>query len=133
GAAPANAHVEQYVPQSLLLPECAVVICHAGAGTTLGSLAQGVPLLTVPQGADQYIISERLVRSGAGLRLLPAEVSPDSVRTNVLALLDGTEHRAAAHRIQREIAAMPGPELAVPHIEGLAADISIAPQMFSRG
>jgi UDP:flavonoid glycosyltransferase YjiC (YdhE family) len=61
GPLPANAHVDQHVPQSLLLPECSLVICHGGAGTTLGALTHGLPLVLLPQGADQYVISERVV------------------------------------------------------------------------
>jgi UDP:flavonoid glycosyltransferase YjiC (YdhE family) len=117
GSVPGNAHIERYVPQSLLLPRCTVVICHGGAGTTLGALAHGVPLLVVPQGADQYIIGERVASSGAGLRLVPWEVNADSVRRCVLDLLHGTEYRRAARRVQSEIAAMPAPDETVPVIE----------------
>ncbi|MDQ6672892.1 MAG: hypothetical protein M3069_19475 [Chloroflexota bacterium] len=120
GALPHNAHVEEHVLQSLLLPRCEVVICHGGAGTTLGSLALGLPLLVLPQGADQYIISERLISSGAGICLRPADVNPDSVRLHVLSLLNDPRYRAAAQRMQREIGAMPGPEQIVPLVEDLA-------------
>jgi len=97
-----------------------VVICHGGAGTTLGALAHGVPLLVLPQGADQYIISERVASSGAGLRLVPPEVNPDSVRRCVLDLLHGTESSSAARRVQSEIAAMPAPDETVSVIEHIA-------------
>jgi MGT family glycosyltransferase len=117
GSVPGNAHIERYVPQSLLLPLCTVVICHGGAGTTLGALAHGVPLLLLPQGADQYIISERVASSRLGLRLAPPEVNADSVRRCVLDLLDGTEYRRAARRVQSQIAAMPAPDETVPVIE----------------
>jgi UDP:flavonoid glycosyltransferase YjiC (YdhE family) len=117
GSVPGNAHIERYVPQSLLLPLFSVVICHGGAGTTLGALAHGVPLLVLPQGADQYLIGDRVVSCGAGLRLAPPEVNPDSVRRCVLDLLHGTEYRRAARRVQAEIAAMPAPEETVPLIE----------------
>ena len=117
GSVPGNAHIERYVPQSSLLPLCSVVICHGGAGTTLGALAHGVPLLVFPQGADQYIMSERVASSGAGLRLVPPEVNANSVYRCVLDLLHGTEHRHAARRIQSEIAAMATPDETVPVIE----------------
>jgi UDP:flavonoid glycosyltransferase YjiC (YdhE family) len=119
GSVPGNAHIERYVPQSVLLPLCTVVICHGGAGTTLGTLAHGVPLLVLPQGADQYIISERVASSGAGLRLVPPEVNADSVRRCVLDLLHGTEYGRTARRVQSEIAAMPAPDETVPVIEHL--------------
>ena len=65
-----------YVPQSLLLPKCAAVICHAGAGTVLGALAAGLPLLLLPQGADQYVVADLVAAAGAGLKLAPAEGGP---------------------------------------------------------
>ena len=49
GPQPSNIHVHQYIPQELLLPRCAVVVTHGGAGSTLGALAFGLPLLIVPQ------------------------------------------------------------------------------------
>jgi MGT family glycosyltransferase len=117
GSLPASAHVENYVPQSLLLPRCSVVLCHAGAGTTLCSLALGLPLLALPQGADQFVMAELLQATGAGLVLEPAELNPARIREGVLALLHNPVYRAAAGRLQHEIAAMPGPNEAVPPIE----------------
>src|SRR5437763_11468118 len=121
GPLPANAHVANYVPQSLLLPHCSAVICHGGAGTTLNSLALGLPLLMLPQGADHYVMSDLVVAAGAGLQLAPADVRPSTVRAAVVTLLqlEPAVHRASARRIQAEIAAMPGPEKAVRLIENV--------------
>jgi UDP:flavonoid glycosyltransferase YjiC (YdhE family) len=116
---PENAHVEAYVPHSLLLPRCAAVICHAGAGTTFNALAEGLPLLVLPQGADQYLIAGLVAAAGAGLKLDPAEVNPASVREAVLALLGDGGFRGAAGSLKAEIAGMPGPEAAVSLIEEL--------------
>lgn len=116
----ANVHIENYVPQSLLLPRCAAVICHGGAGTTLNALSLGLPLFLLPQGADQYVISDLVVAAGAGRMLVPAEVNPQSVRAGVRALLDEPGCRAAALRLAREIAAMPAPDQAVKLIEATA-------------
>lgn len=121
GPLASNVHVENYVPQSLLLPHCSAVICHGGPGTILNSLTQGLPLLILPQGADQYVMGERILAAGVGLRLVPEDVNPSSVRANVLALLEESSYRAGAHRLKREIAAMPGPEEAVLLIEEIDA------------
>jgi UDP:flavonoid glycosyltransferase YjiC (YdhE family) len=121
GPLASNAHVENYVPQSLLLSHCSAVICHGGPGTILNSLSQGLPLLILPQGADQYVMGDCVLGAGVGLRLVPADVNPSSVRTSVLALLEESSYRVGAHRLQREIAAMPGPEEAVLLIEEVAA------------
>ena len=116
-----NIHVENYVPQSLLLPHCSAVICHGGPGTILHSLANGLPLLILPQGSDQYIMGDRVLSSGVGLRLVPADVNPASVRASVLALLEETSYKLDAYRLKREIAEMPRPDEAVLLIEAVAA------------
>ncbi len=120
GCQPANVHVERYIPQSLLLPRCDAVVTHGGSGTVLAALAHGLPLLVLPQGANQYRNADRCVAVGAAIRLLPAEVAPESVRREVAALLDGPAWRDAARRLAREIALMPGPEQGVVLVEDLA-------------
>src|SRR5262249_52436047 len=65
-------HVEQWVDQTDVLAEASVVVCHGGSGTTLGALAAGVPLVMVPQFADQFVNGERIASSGAGRCVAPA-------------------------------------------------------------
>ena len=80
GPQPDNVHVERYIPQPLLLPHCDLLISHAGSGATVGALAAGVPMLAIPQGADQFFNAEAIVRVGAGLRLLPSEFTAAAIR-----------------------------------------------------
>jgi len=116
-----NIHVEGYIPQSLILPHCTAVICHGGAGSTLSALARGLPLLILPQGADQYIIGDLVAAANAGVLLVPADVNPASVRASVLALLNEPDRWVGTRRLRREIASMPGPAEVVPLIEQLVA------------
>ena len=119
GPQPDDVHVHQYIPQGVLLPRCDAVITHGGSGTTLGALAFGVPLLLLPQGADQYANAERIVAAGAGRQLLNADLSVDAVRDSVRAVLDGASYRRCAERIQTEIHQMPDARDAVRRIEAL--------------
>lgn len=101
------------MPQADLLPHVDVVVHHGGSGTTLGALTVGAPQLVLPQGADQFANADALVATGAGLRLLPHELSADAIadRTRTLLPHDGhAAHRDAAHAISEEIASMPSPE-----------------------
>lgn len=122
GPLPGNVHVENYLPHSLLLPHCSAVICHGGAGSTLSALAHGLPLLILPQGADQYIIGDLVAAAGAGFCIAPPDVNPSSVRTSVLALLSEPDRWVGTRRLQREIAAMTGPAEVVPLIEQLVVE-----------
>ena len=119
GPQPDNVLVHQYIPQGVLLPRCDAVITHGGSGTTLGALAFGVPLLVLPQGADQYSNAERIVAAGAGLQLLKDELSVDAVRDSVRTVLDDASYRRSAERIQTEIHEMPHARDAVTRIEAL--------------
>src|SRR4029077_6205669 len=80
GLQPSNIHVHQYIPQELLLPHCAAVVTHGGAGSMLGALAFGLPLLVVPQGADHFHNAERVVAAGAGVQLVSDRLTADAVR-----------------------------------------------------
>lgn len=120
GPQPPNVRIERYLPQSLLLPRCDVVVAHGGSGTMLASLAHGLPLLVLPQGANQFWNAQRCASLGVGIRLLPGEVSPGAVRRAVHALLEEPGYREQAGRLAAEIAAMPGPDEVVALLEALA-------------
>jgi MGT family glycosyltransferase len=121
GPQPDDVFVHQYIPQGVLLPHCHAVVTHGGAGTTLGALAFGVPLLLLPQGADQYANAERVVAAGAGRRLLSDELSVDTVRDSLRAVLDDASYRRSAERIRTEIHDMPDARDALRRIEALTA------------
>jgi UDP:flavonoid glycosyltransferase YjiC (YdhE family) len=80
-----------------------------------------LPQLLLPHGADQFMNAQALVGCGAGLRLLPEEITPEAVAEAVRALLDEPSYRQAAGSLGAEIAAMPAPADAVPALERLAA------------
>ena len=119
GAQPDNVHIERYIPQAALIPHCDVLVSHAGSGATLGALAAGVPMLAIPQGADQFFNAEAITRLGAGLRLLPAEFTVPAVRAAVRDLLSDRRFRDVARAEQESIAEMPPPASIVPTLEAL--------------
>lgn len=119
GPQPDHVHVERYIPQSLLLPHCDLLVSHAGSGATVGALVAGVPMLAVPQGADQFMNAEAIEAVGAGLRLLPSELTPTAVRDSVRRLLDDRRFADVARAEQAAIREMPTPESIVPRLEAL--------------
>lgn len=121
GAHPDHVHVERFIPQSLLLPFCDAVV-NQGGTAILPILAHGLPLLLLPQGANQFHNAAACVAAGVGRRLLPGEVTADAVRREVDALLHNAALRDASRRVQQELAAMPGPERGVALLEELAAE-----------
>jgi UDP:flavonoid glycosyltransferase YjiC (YdhE family) len=119
GPQPDNVRIERYVPHAVLLPRCAAVVSHGGAGTMLNALGCGLPLLTIPQGADQYLNADLCARRGVGRTLRSEDVSLDTVRREVRCLLDDPSFAGAAREVAAEIAAMPTPEQLVAVLESL--------------
>ncbi|MGZ8514086.1 MAG: glycosyltransferase [Candidatus Limnocylindrales bacterium] len=117
GPRPANVHVERYLPQSRVLRACSLVVSHAGSGALLGAIKAGVPMLAVPQGADQFMNAERLVAAGLGLRLLAREFTADSVRRSAARLLADPRFRNAASAEQHALESIPSPTEVVPMLE----------------
>jgi UDP:flavonoid glycosyltransferase YjiC (YdhE family) len=109
GELPDGVTVRDWVSQAELLPHVDVVVHHGGSGTTLGALTVGAPQLVLPQGADQFANADALVAAGAGVCLLPDEVSAESVAEHARTLLLHGGNRDAARAIAEEIARMPSP------------------------
>ena len=109
GARPDNVAVAEFVPQALILPYASAVVSHSGSGTMLGALAAGLPQVCLPRGADQFANADRIRAVGAGIRLLPDELSPASLRTALRAVLYDDVYVQSAQALQAEIAAMPSP------------------------
>ncbi|HVL50820.1 MAG TPA: nucleotide disphospho-sugar-binding domain-containing protein, partial [Actinomycetota bacterium] len=101
------------VPQAQLMPHLTAIAHHCGSGTMLGGLAHGVPQLALPQGADQFENAARLGEVGAGVALMPDQITPDTVAEQMRKLLDVPSFRQTAGNLRDEIAGMPSPRQVV--------------------
>ena len=109
GSLPANVLVEEYIPQAQALRHADLVVCHGGSGTMLASLAAGLPVVSLPQGADQFINAPWWSRSGAVDVLQPTDVSPTSLASRISTALEDSDMRLAAASMKQEISRMPPP------------------------
>ena len=105
-----NVRVERYVPQTLVLPHCAVVVSHAGSGTVVATLEHGLPQLCLPQGADQFLNAAAVASAGAGLALFPGVAPAEAVAAAVTRLLSDPSFAESARRVSASIASMPSPD-----------------------
>jgi len=119
GPQPSHIHLKRFVPQSAILPHVEGVISHAGSGSVLGALAHGVPMILLAMGADQPWNAVRCSMLGAAIALDPLAVTPADIRGAVQALAADPSYRAAAQRLQAEMAALPSPADAVERIVAL--------------
>ena len=120
GPLPQNVSTQLFVDQEQVLQSCALVVSHAGSGTVLGALRNGLPTVNLPIGADQHLNAVRLTELGAGL-LLPADTaSSEDVRSAVDVALGSDAFRGRAQRLAKEIRAMPDLDAAVRAVADLA-------------
>lgn len=80
GAIPANFIVRSFVPQLEMLRHAALFITHGGMNSVNEGLYNDVPLLLVPQAADQFFIARRLQQLGVGIMLHPQRISAEKLR-----------------------------------------------------
>lgn len=98
-----------FAPLAELLHDVDLVVTHGGAGTTLGALARGLPLVVVPQGADQFLQAAVVDTSGAGIAVQPGPDMPQAVAKAVGTLRTDTAYAHAARAVAQQIQAMPTP------------------------
>ena len=97
------------MPQQDILVHAAAMVCHGGTGTVLGGLTAGVPMVVVPQFADQPDNAERVAAVGAGIGVGGGEAVPataEEVRAAVTGVLTEPSYRKAAGAMAEEIAAL---------------------------
>ncbi|MFP5110293.1 macrolide family glycosyltransferase [Neobacillus sp. C211] len=79
GEIPQNFIVKKYVPQTEVLKYTKLFITHGGMNSTHEGLYYGVPLIVIPQSADQPIIAGQVANIGAGIK-----IQMDGLTTNQL-------------------------------------------------
>ena len=117
---PAAVRVERWVSQAELMPHTAVMVGHAGAGSTLAALAAGVPMALVPLFADQPFNASRVAELGAAIALDDEPTSLPRLRQAVLELLSDARYRDRAGAIAAEIRSLPSIEHAQEALSALA-------------
>lgn len=113
-------HVEfvGFTPLAELLSGIDLVVTHGGAGTTLAALSRGLPMVVVPQGADQFLQAGAVAASRTGVAVMPP-AGTDAIANATAEVLDSEEYRTNAQRISKEIAAMPSPREVADTLAGL--------------
>ncbi len=119
-AAGANTQVVSYVPHAELLPSTSLVITHAGLGTVMSALGNGVPLLCMPMGRDQFFNAEQVQTLGAGRMLMP-DADASEIIDAARGVLDDATCRAAAKQMAVTISGYGGASDAVTALERLSA------------
>jgi UDP:flavonoid glycosyltransferase YjiC (YdhE family) len=112
---PANVRTVDWVPLPDVLPACAAVVHHGGAGTTLAAMSAGVPQVLVPGAGDRRYNAGLVETRGVGLARVTSAIDAATLRR----LTGDDDLRANALAVRDEIAAMPAPQTLVPRLAGL--------------
>ncbi len=95
-----------FTPLAQLLDGVDAAVVAGGAGTVVGALARGVPLVVLPLVFDQRVNAERAAAAGAAVLV----EDPDEVAAATQRVLTDPSIRAAAQALSEQIAAMDHPE-----------------------
>jgi MGT family glycosyltransferase len=117
GSIPGNFIVRPFVPQSQLLQRAALFITHGGMNSVSGGLWAGVPLLLVPQAADQPLIAKRVQHLGAGKWLRTRHLKAQQLRAAAEEVLAQPTYRQHSTTLGASLREAGGPTAAVDAIE----------------
>ncbi|MFC4949778.1 macrolide family glycosyltransferase [Pseudonocardia sp. GCM10023141] len=106
--APPNITLAPHVPQLAVLARSAAFITHGGMGSTMEAIASGVPLVVVPQMIEQEITASRAAELGLGVRLDPADVTPERLAEAVRTVTTDPSYRTAVEQLGKAARAAGG-------------------------
>jgi MGT family glycosyltransferase len=113
---PANARVVDFVPHRTVFPRAALVVTHTGWQTVNAALADGVPLVCIPDGRDQPDNAARVVVAGAGVRVRKS-ASPRKLRKVIAAALENPDLKRSAEAMSVALARSDGAVTIVDEVE----------------
>jgi UDP:flavonoid glycosyltransferase YjiC (YdhE family) len=117
---PANARLVEWVSYSQTMPQCSLVVCHAGHGTMARALSCGCPVVCAPHAGDMAENAARAAWTGVGVRLPWRFLAPGPLRLAVRHALAEPGLGERARELATWAAANDGAELAADLVEELA-------------
>jgi UDP:flavonoid glycosyltransferase YjiC (YdhE family) len=117
---PPNARLVDWVSYAKTMPRCAAVVCHAGHGTVVRSLASGTPVVACPHAGDMAENAARLRWAGLGVSLPRRFHTPRGVRLAVKRLLADPVYAARAAEVRRWSETHDGAATAADELEAFA-------------
>lgn len=116
GEIPDNFIVKNYVPQTDILQYAKLFITHGGMNSTHEGLYYGVPLIVIPQSADQPVIAEQVANIGAGIQLQMQSLTANQLREAVDHVLSLSSFKKAVANISESFRKSGGYHQAVDEI-----------------
>jgi len=116
GEVPGNFIVRNYVPQMEVLRHARLFVTHGGMNSTNEGLYYGVPLIVIPQSADQPIIAKQIANIGAGVTLQMQSLTASGLRDAVDQVLSDSSFKKVAGKMSESFGQSGGYRAAVDEI-----------------
>lgn len=100
GDIPPNVEVHSWAPQRAILEQADAFVTHAGMGGCGEGLLAGVPMIAVPQGAEQFMNADRLVELGVARRIDTPDATADTLRAALNDLVTDPETARRSARLR---------------------------------
>lgn len=121
GDIPSNVEVHSWVPQRAILEHADAFVTHAGMGGCGEGLLAGVPMIAVPQGAEQFMNADRLVELGVARRVDTPDATAERLRAALNELVTDTEVARRSAQLSADARAEGGTPRAADLIENMLA------------
>ena len=113
GEIPANVTVMPFTPQLEVLEHTDYFLTHAGIGSVMEALYNGVPMMCIPQMDEQITTAHRAKELGvASSVMLKPEVTEEKLREALLGLMNDPRYSRNAKAMSQEMRATGGCEKA---------------------
>ncbi|WP_407560703.1 macrolide family glycosyltransferase [Streptomyces sp. 184] len=119
GAVPPHVELHSWVPQRAILDQADAFVTHAGMGGCGEGLLAGVPMIAVPQGAEQFMNADRLVELGVARRVDTADATAETLRASLIDLVEDPQRAERSRQLQAAARAEGGTRRAADLIENL--------------
>jgi MGT family glycosyltransferase len=111
---PANVHVYHFLPGGEMAKRARLVICHGGWGTIYQALAQGVPILGIPnQPFHEGPAIDRVEALGLGRKLVEAGLTTEKLIQTIRKMFANEKYCKAARAFASQFRLEDGPQRAV--------------------
>jgi MGT family glycosyltransferase len=100
---PANFLVRPQVPQLEVLQQTSLFVTHCGMNSTMESLYYGVPMVGVPQMAEQMVTARRIQEFGLGTALDKNTLTVEQLHATIKAVLSNADTRTNVQAMQKHV------------------------------
>ncbi|UZW14741.1 glycosyltransferase [Clostridium pasteurianum] len=117
GTIPNNFYVYPFVPQVAVLEHADLFVTHCGMNSANEAMYYAVPIIGIPQRADQPIVANRMVQLGLGEMIDKKHVTADNLKERTMRVLKDSTYKTNMTKMREEMLSSGGYMKAADEIE----------------